>query len=146
MLFLVTLSTMPSIHRLLEVACPLAAFGGSMRPWPFLLLVSTLCKSINSRHFACIGCLICAWTTEKMIVSVNTLANSVFYRENSYKNTWYLLPCWTGAGHLQHSQGNVPSRWDRGAWQVAKNKAGGQFKANCAGSNFKGKEHLDTSV
>ena len=33
MLFLVTLSTMPSIHELREVACPLAAFGGSMRPW-----------------------------------------------------------------------------------------------------------------
>ena len=33
MLFLVTLSTMPSIHGVWEVACPLAAFGGSMRPW-----------------------------------------------------------------------------------------------------------------
>ncbi len=32
-LFLVTLSTMLSTLALLEVACPLAAFGSSMRPW-----------------------------------------------------------------------------------------------------------------
>ncbi len=32
-LFLVTLSTMTSVYALSEVACPLAAFGGSMHPW-----------------------------------------------------------------------------------------------------------------
>ena len=34
---------MPSIHGLWEVACPLAAFGGSMRPWHH----TTFCGAIQ---------------------------------------------------------------------------------------------------
>ncbi len=37
-LFLVTLSAMPSVYALSKVACPLTAFGGSMRPWYHTIL------------------------------------------------------------------------------------------------------------
>lgn len=34
--FIVTVGTMLSMYALLGAACPLAAFGGSMRPWYYM--------------------------------------------------------------------------------------------------------------
>ncbi len=45
-LFLVTFSTMLSMLALLEVACPLAAFGGSMRPCRYLNMFIMILETV----------------------------------------------------------------------------------------------------